>query len=633
MKRLLLTLALAACEAKIDAPAPPMPVDDMKPVDCAVAPLPGRRLRRLSRPELVRSTNELAAASVVSVQALASDLVVDGFETSAEKLSVGVLLADQLQTMAESVGAAIGQAPTRFGGCNMPTDACRDAFIRALGSAAFRRPVDDTQLAEYRSIYELARSDGHGPAAALVAEAMLSSPFFLYRPELGSPAGEGQWALSDDELASQLSYFLTGGPPDAQLRAAADAKMLHEPAQLEAHATRLLQGHDGLGGFVDAWLELDRLDTLPKEPPVFTPAIRAAMREEARRYFAQVLESGGSWQTLLTARYGIVDRQLAAFYGQPAPTGVTFEKVDWPEGRRTGLLTLGALLATHGKPSGSSPVHRGAVIRARMLCQPPPPPPPNVNATPPPEQAGRTTRDRFVAHSANPSCAGCHSMLDPLGFALEHFDGIGQERALDNGLAIDATGKLLATTPADATFDGARSLSEAIANSEEGRSCFVTQVLRFGMGMSGARDPFTCVGSSVANSMTPTTPLRDVVLALVKADGFRLRAGATNGVQPMLPPPVLTMPMPPTPQPMNGLQVTRTTQSSWPTGYCDDVTVKNVGTVATDWAVELAVEGTINNAWNTQFTASGSNVRFAGVAWNSRLEPMASAAFGFCAMK
>lgn len=632
MKRLLLTLALVGCEARIEAPQ--TPVDDTAPVDCAAAPLPGRRLRRLTRPELVRSTNELAAASVVSVQALASDLVVDGFESSAEKLTVGVLLADQVQTVAESVGAAIGQAPARFGGCNMPTDACRDSFIRALGSAAFRRPVDDTQLAEYRAIYELARADGHGAAAALVAEAMLSSPFFLYRQELGAPAGEGQWALSDDELASQLSYFVTGGPPDAQLRAAAEARMLHEPAQLEAHATRLLQGHDGLGGFVDAWLELDRLDTLPKEPQVFTPAIRAAMREEAHRYFAHVLESGGSWQTLLTARYGVVDQQLAAFYGQPAPGGASFEKVDWPAGRRTGLLTLGAFLATHGKPAASSPVHRGAVIRARVLCQPPPPPPPNVNATPPPEQTGRTTRDRFAAHSANPSCAGCHSMLDPLGFALEHFDGVGQERSLDNGLPIDATGRLLATTPADVTFDGARSLSEAIANSEEGRACFVTQVLRFGLGMSSARDPLNCVGSTVAKSMTPETPLRDVVLALVKADGFRLRAGATNGVQPMLPPPVVTMPMPMTPPPMNGLQVSRTTQSSWPTGYCDDVTVKNVGSMAADWSVELPVEGTINNAWNAQFTtAGGMNVRFAGVAWNARLEPMASASFGFCAMK
>lgn len=624
-------LLVTACEATIDAPKVVPPEEEA--VDCASAPLPGRRIRRLTRSELSRSINEFAAASVVSTSGLTPDLVVDGFETSAEKLVVGPLLADQLQAAAESIGTAIGLSPARFGGCSTTTDTCRDTFIRALGSAAFRRAVDDTELTEYRALYELARAEGHGPAAALVAEAMVTSPFFVYRTELGAPAAEGQWQLTDDELAAELAFFLTGAAPDAQLRAAAEAKQLHEPAQLEAHARRLLEGDDGLGGFVDAWLELDRLDSLPKESMAFTPALRSAMREEAHRSFAHVVKTGGTWNELLTARYGIVDRQLAQYYAMPGPAGAGFEKVDWPTGRRGGLLTLGAFLATHGKPSGSSPVHRGAVIRARVLCQPTPPPPPNVDATPPPEQAGRTTRERFAAHSNSPNCSGCHSMIDPLGFAFEHFDGVGQERSMDNGLPVDATGTLIATTPADVTFDGARALSEAIAASAEGKACFVTQVMRFGLGVSGQRDPFTCVGTTVARSMEQTTPLRDVVLAIVKADGFRRRAGATNGLPPMLPPPVVVTPQP-MPIPMtNGLQVTRTTQSSWPTGYCDDVTVKNTGTAAVDWAIELPVEGTINNAWNSQYQASGMTVRFTGVAWNARLEPMASASFGFCAMK
>lgn len=636
MRRLCLLLLLCGCEGRLEStPTPGDGVDETSPVDCSAAPLPAQRLRRLSRRELVASTNTLAAATVVSAESYAPDLVVEGFETSSKSLVVNALLADQLQAVAETVGAAVAMAPGRFGGCTTATDTCRDAFLRAFGAAAFRQPLDDTQLGEYRALYELARADGHGTAAGLVAEAMLTSPFFVYRAELGRPAGADTWALTDHELASQLSYFLTGGPPDATLTAAASAGELHEPAQLEAQARRLLERPDGLGGFVDAWLELDRLDTLPKEPADFTPALRAAMREEAHRFFADVLTRGGSYEALLTAREGLVNAPLAAFYGLPGPQGAGFERVAWPQGRRAGLLTLGAFLATHGKPSGSSPVHRGAVIRARLLCQTTPPPPPNVDATPPPEQPGRTTRERFSAHSSNPGCAGCHSLIDPLGFALEHFDGVGRERALDNGLPIDATGALLATTPADVTFDGARELSAAIAASTEGRACFVTQVLRFGLGTSGVTDPFTCVGATAARAMTPSTPLRDVVLSLVTAEGFRRRAGPTAGVAPMLPAPVDagTTPMPVQPQPMQGLEVTRAAQSTWPTGFCDDVRVTNRGSSAVDWAVELTVDGTITNAWNAAASGASGAVRFTGVAWNARLEPMASASFGFCATK
>jgi hypothetical protein len=639
-RRLLcLLLVLPACEAELvgRTPAPPSDPDaDMTatPVDCSTAPLPGRRVRRLTRRELANAENDVVQASLLSAESLSPDEVVDGFETASDTLTVEVLLADQLQVAAERAGAALSMNPRRFGGCDAPTDACRDAMVRALGTTVFRRSLTDVEVADYRAIYELVRAEGHAAGVALVAEAMLSSPFFIYRTELGVAGPDGAFHLTDEELAQQLAFFLTGHAPDERLRQAAAAGELATPAQVRSQAERLLGTGTGLSDFVDAWLELDRLDSIPKDDPTFTTSIREAMRSEARLFVGEVIRSNGTLRDLYAGRFSVVNRALAEFYQLPAPAGSGFERVAWPQGRRGGLLTLGAFLATHGKPSESSPIHRGTVVRKRLLCQPLPPPPPNVNAAPPPPSMASTTRERFVAHSQDAQCAGCHQLIDPPGFALEHFDGVGRERTTENGKPIDATGTLTGlATPV--TLSDARSLAEAIADSPEGRQCFATQVVRFGLGSSGVQDPWRCVANTAGAVLDGSQPLREVYLTLVASDAFRLRAGAGGGMPPAMTPPPTMQPPAMMPPPMNPgpISVARTRQSEWPTGFCDEVKVQNTSTSPVAWSVELDVMGTIQNAWNAAASAAGPRTRFVGVAWNATLAPGAEAAFGFCAAK
>jgi hypothetical protein len=640
---LCLLLVLPGCEAELvgRTPAPPSEADaDMTatPVDCSTAPLPGRRVRRLTRRELANAENEVVQASILSADSLSPDEVVDGFETASDTLTVEVLLADQLQVAAERAGAALSMNPRRFGGCDAPTDACRDAMVRALGKTVFRRSLTDVEVADYRTIYELVRAEGHAAGVALVAEAMLSSPFFIYRTELGVAGPDGAFHLTDEELAQQLAFFLTGHAPDERLRHAVAAGELATPAQVRAQAERLLGTGTGLSDFVDAWLELDRLDSIPKDDPTFSTTIRQAMRSEARLFVGEVVRSNGTLRDLYAGRFSVVNRALAEFYQLPAPSGSGFERVAWPQGRRGGLLTLGAFLATHGKPSESSPIHRGTVVRKRLLCQPLPPPPPNVNAAPPPPSMASTTRERFVAHSQDAQCAGCHQLIDPPGFALEHFDGVGRERTTENGKPIDATGTLTGlATPV--TLSDARSLAEAIADSPEGRQCFATQVVRFGLGSSGVQDPWRCVANTAGAVLDGPQPLREVYLTLVTSSAFRRRAGEGAGMPPsMTPPPTMQPPAmmpPPTMMPPNAgpISVARTRQSEWPTGFCDEVKVQNTSTSPVAWSVELDVMGSIQNAWNAAASAAGARTRFVGVTWNATLAPGAEAAFGFCAAK
>lgn len=640
---LCLLLVLPACEGELMGRSPMAPAEGdgdptAKPVDCTAAPLPARRVRRLTRRELANAANDVVQASIVSAESLSADEVVDGFETASDKLTVDVLLADQLQVAAERAGAALAMNPRRFGGCDAPTDACRDAMVRALGATVFRRALTDVEVADYRAMYELVRAEGHAAGVALVAEAMFSSPFFIYRTELGVAGPDGHFRLTDEELAQQLAFFLTGHAPDERLRQAAAAGELASPAQVRAQAERLLGSGTGVSDFVDAWLELDRLDSLPKEDPAFTTTIREAMRSEARLFVGEVVRSNGTLRDLYAGRFSVVNRALAEFYQLPGPTGSGFERVAWPQGRRGGLLTLGAFLATHGKPSESSPVHRGTVVRRRLLCQPLPPPPPNVNAAPPPPSMASTTRERFVAHSQHAECAGCHQLIDPPGFALEHFDGVGRERTTENGKPIDATGDLTGLATPVALSD-ARSLAEAIADSPEGRQCFATQVVRFGLGSSGVQDPWRCVANTAGAVLDGSQPLREVYLTIVSSTAFRLRAGEGAGMPPaMTPPPTMQPPatMPPSMMPpMNAgpISVVRTRQSEWPTGFCDEVKVQNTSTSPLAWSVELDVMGTIQNAWNAAASAAGARTRFVGVTWNATLAPGAEAAFGFCAAK
>jgi hypothetical protein len=205
------------------------------------------------------------------------------------------------------------------------------------------------------------------------------------------------------------------------------------------------------------------------------------MQGEMARFLSHVVfDQQGSFEDLLLSSTSFVNDDLASLYGV-SPTGDAdsdgFKEVSFTD--RQGLLGLGAVLTTHAAPARSSPVHRGRVVRERFLCQEMPPPPPGVVAALPETQGDLTIRERLEAHDSNPSCKGCHQLMDPIGFTFEHFDGIGRHRDTDSGKPVDATGAIVGSPGSDATLDGEESLASALVNGSDARQCFAVQWFRY----------------------------------------------------------------------------------------------------------------------------------------------------------
>ncbi|GJQ28259.1 MAG: filamin [Phycisphaerae bacterium] len=345
------------------------------------------------------------------------------------------------------------------------------AILRDFATRAYRRPATDADVAGLMAVYERERRTGRGfeEGVRTAVTAALVSPRFLFRtvahPDPRNP--EAQYRLDGYELASRLSYFLWSSMPDDALLEAAGAGVLGTEAGLIAQARRMLA--DGkaealVRNFAGQWLHLRNLDTLAMDPgtfPTYDAALRTAMREEAERFFADVLRSDRSVLDLVDAPDTFLNERLARHYGIEGVRGDEFRRVTIPEGSpRGGVLTLAAVLTITSNPTRTSPVKRGLFVLDEMLGTPPPPPPPDI---PPLEQAanvgpGATVRERLAAHTAVASCAACHNRLDPLGLSFEHFDAIGRWRDEEDGHAIDASGVL----PGGERLDGVAGVKRAV---------------------------------------------------------------------------------------------------------------------------------------------------------------------------
>jgi hypothetical protein len=239
-----------------------------------------------------------------------------------------------------------------------------------------------------------------------------------------------------------------------------------------------------------------------------------------------------------------MNAELRAFYGpdvvggEPAEPGGfrrlaldpfgrgDFEPVALDPARRAGFLTHASVLSVLAKPDQSSPVHRGKFIRERLLCQTLPPPPNDVEIKPPAVRPGIPTRRRFEQHSADPSCSGCHLLMDPIGFGFEHYDGVGLFRERDQGAPVDASGEILGSGDADGPFDGAVELAHRLAESEEVRSCVVMQWFRFGYGRAEQADDQCSMAELERAFAESGHNIKALLLALTQTDAFRYRSAA-----------------------------------------------------------------------------------------------------------
>jgi hypothetical protein len=411
----------------------------------------------------------------------------------------------------------------------------RSAFLRGFGRRAFRRPLEAAELAGLAKLYDDPFGDGApppddaAPRVRAVIEAVLQAPRFLYRVERGVDLVDrpGIVRLTDLELATRLSYLVTSAGPDVALLDAAERGGLAGEG-LAAELERLLrsQAHArAIGSFHAQWLGVDGLAGATKDAatyPTFDPKLRRAMTDELARFVEDVFVTGDRrLATLFTSRLGFVDAGLAALYGVPTPAA-SAPRVELPGAERAGVLTLAGFLTAHATEHRSSPVRRGVAVRARLLCQPPPPPPPEVEALPPPATEDLTTRERFALHTTKPSCAGCHRLIDPIGFGLEAYDGIGRHRTTENGRPVDTRGELADAGSVSGPFVGGPELAARLALSELVSGCFARTWLQFAIGRESDPEADGCALAAIESSFAASGgDLRALLAAIVASDAFR----------------------------------------------------------------------------------------------------------------
>ena len=453
-------------------------------------------IRRLSRQELTNTVRDLfptlPAGFTDQLDIPDDNAVALAF---AQPGTVSDLEVKRFMDLSESIITALGgKLPAGTITCVGADDtACARAFIASFGKRVYRRPVDAAEASDLLALYTKLRGDpdlayGRDDALTIVVEAMLQSPGFLYRWERGlaAPLVDGHLIKFDSyEMASRLSYLLWRSMPDATLMAAADGNHLSTPEEVAAQAQRLLadpRADEALSDFVTQWLELGPLSTSLKDAtayPTFKPELLDSMRAETVALSRDVLRGGTpTLANLLTARYTFVDAPLAAYYGVTADaTG----RVDLGATGRLGLLTQGSVMSVKGNSYRTSPVRRGKFVLNRLLCSSVPPPPPFAVPELPAPDPTKTVRQQMAEHRANPACASCHGVMDPIGYGFEHFDGAGKFRQTDNNLPIDSSGTI-ALDGATVAFNDATELATALASSADVRDCFATQWLRYALG-------------------------------------------------------------------------------------------------------------------------------------------------------
>lgn len=508
--------------------------------DCVAAgPQPGPSpVRRLTHFEFDNTLRDLLGDDTRPSSAFPPDERLSIFTNDANAQTVTRLLAEGYLNAAEGAGARalanLSPGPGSLLSCPIETvdDACVDAFIDDFGARAFRRPLDGDDHADLRAAFEAGRAEGDARSGiASVIEVALQSPEYLYRVELGPSPVSAPVAIAAGpwELAARLSYLFWGTMPDAALFVAAQSGELSTAGGVGAQAERLLadpRTRVTFASFYQQFLELDQLDDLEKDASIyatFEPAIRTAFRGETLTFIDSVLWNGDArLSTLLTAPYTFVNGKLAAFYGLPPVDGTTFRRVDVDPARRGGLLTQGAFLATRAKFNQTSPVHRGKFVRERLFCTSPAPPPPDLMIRPPELDLNLTTRERFAQHSADPYCAGCHHLMDPIGLGFEHFDGAGVWRDTESGQPVDGSGELTGTD-VDGTFDGVRELERRLAGSAEVERCTTNQWFRFAHGRADAPDDACSLEQLGRDFHASGGDLRKLLVAITRTDAFRYR--------------------------------------------------------------------------------------------------------------
>jgi hypothetical protein len=526
----------------VTKPDPPLttPPDPTKPPPAQTCQAAPARIWPLTPDQLAHTLGTLLPVPADLAPTLKSALADgNGFSNEADRLVMTEPYVGALLQAVWPLAGAAATAPAKLAPClaqAAPAASCVRDFVTSFATRAFRRDLTPTEIDGLVAFHAAQRAAGDATFALrqLLVEILLS-PSLLYRTELGGDAAApgGSVALTGFERASALSYFLTDGPPDSALLAAARAGGLGAKADIEAQTRRLLATAEGAGGWLKFFREnfvTEQVLATTKDPMRFAdwkPQLASDLAGEQEAFLRQVLwTEGGKLGTLLTAPFSMLNARLATFYGMADPSlGDGFRKVMHKPGERAGLLTTAGSMATLAKENDTDVVGRGKFVREVLLCHPLPPPPATVNAVPPPPDGMRTQRERMGQHSADVTCATCHSLMDPLGLAFERYDGIGRYRTVDVGKTLDTSGHLTDAEPADAPFADAVELMGLLARSPDVASCFVATALRYANGRDADAVADKCTLDRLGARFAATGgDMMDLAVSITTDEAFFARA-------------------------------------------------------------------------------------------------------------
>lgn len=469
------------------------------------------------------------------------DTRVSFFDNNIRALRVSADLWSDYQSAAEALAAAAATDSAVLAAL-LPSDLPSDpgerarALVRDLGRRAYRRSLSSEEIESHVALFE--QGAGYFPemgpfegGVRVILEAFLQSPHFLYRVEIGqSRTGDGV-QLGDFEIATRLSYMIWNTTPDDELLDEAERGALHTPEQIAVQALRLLndaRGQAMLERFhaqLFNWEIFDDLSKNPSEFPLYYPGVGNDMYEEARSFVEYVvLEEDGNLAELLTAPYTFVNADLAEIYGVDGDFDASFTKLDFdPSGQpqRGGLLTQLGFLASHGGLTGS--VHRGVFINHRVLCTELPPPPDALPPIPSDSGTTMTSRERIEMHTGPGTCgASCHgTFINPIGFAFESFDGLGQYRTEEFGIPVDASSTFkFADGPV--TFDGAAELNDAMSSRIQTHDCYTKHWVEYALGRDTAGSDLDLI-QELGDSSLDGLSIKELIVDLVRSEAFRVR--------------------------------------------------------------------------------------------------------------
>ncbi len=424
------------------------------------------------------------------------------------------------------VNEAFQTSPASILICNPSSGerACATRTLQSFARKAFRGPVEanDPDLVKYIDMVNVAktRGDNFETGIKLALQAILISPRFLFRSYKEASASSPR-NLDGYELASRLSYFLWSTMPDEALLQA--APQLKDPAVLKAQVLRMIASpkSDGfVDNFMSQWLHLDLMKFSDPDPnfyPAFNETLRADMKKEIRAMLKHMVTEDLSLKELLATRYSFMNQRLASFYGIPGVTGENLRQVNYTSSERSGLLGLGGILTMTSNPNRTSIVKRGFWIMSTFLCNEPNTAPPNIPALPDEIGTATTLRERMQEHTKSSACIGCHIQMDQYGFSLENFNGIGQFRTTENGLAIDNQ----AILPSGKSFAGLAGLHQNLVDDPQFDKCFSKKLLSYAVGRQMESND-QCVVEKVAGKEQKLSDqkLSDALLRVISSESF-----------------------------------------------------------------------------------------------------------------